>query len=241
MSLGKTPEPAVAEKNTAAEPATLKGRLGAKWSSFYERHTTLAQFVLFFVISNGVTALQLALMPVFRWMFSYTDLVHQDFQVLPVGENPDGSTFFIFDYPGGAFSDGGAGGLGYFLAVQITILIAQVINFFMQRSVTFRSNSSIWWAAMWYLIAYVVITFAAAAAQGFYRAPLYDFFIDNLGWGSTGETTADVLTMVINAAIQFWVFFPIFKLIFRQVPEAPEVSEDMMASPSGERSGAPQK
>ncbi|GAB3186411.1 hypothetical protein [Nesterenkonia suensis] len=194
-------------------------RVQDRWSAFYERHTTWAQFIMFFLISNGVTALQLALMPIFRWFFSFTPLVHRDFQVLPVGQNPDGSTFFIFDYPGGGFADGGAGGLGYFLAVQITILIAQVINFFAQRSVTFRSNSSIWWAALWYVIAYVIITFAAAAAQGLYRAPLYGFFIDTMDWGQTGETTADVVTMIINAGIQFWVFFPIFKLIFRQVPE----------------------
>lgn len=25
--------------------------------------------------------------------------------------------------------------------------------------------------------------------------------------------------MIINAAISFWVFFPIFKVIFKQVPE----------------------
>ena len=27
---------------------------------------------------------------------------------------------------------------------------------------------------------------------------------------------ADVVTMIINAAISFWVFFPIFKVIFKQ-------------------------
>ncbi len=91
---------------------------------------------------------------------------------------------------------------------------------------------------MWYAIAYVIITFAAAAAQGLYRAPLYDFFIVNLEWGAAGETTADVVTMIINAAIQFWVFFPIFKLIFRHVPEAPgSDAEDMIeTSPAAQAS-----
>jgi len=27
---------------------------------------------------------------------------------------------------------------------------------------------------------------------------------------------ADVITMLINCAISFWVFFPIFKVIFKQ-------------------------
>lgn len=236
--------PETEQRSPGPDSQTFWQRGKHRWLDFYERHTTRAQFIMFFVISNGVTALQLALMPIFRWIFSYTDLVDRDFQVLGVGENPDGSTFYIFDYPGGGFSDGGAGGLGYFMAVQITILIAQVINFFAQRSVTFRSNTSIWWAAMWYAIAYVIITFAAAAAQGFYRAPMYEFFINTLDWGSAGETTADVMTMVINAAIQFWVFFPIFKLIFRRVPEdEAESSEDMIknnpAAPAAAVAAAP--
>lgn len=98
-------------------------------------------------------------------------------------------------------------------------MIAQVINFFAQRSITFKSNSNIWTAAFWYLVAYIIITIGAAAAQGFYKAPIYDLLMNTWGMGSLGETTADVITMIINSAISFWVFFPIFKIIFKQVPE----------------------
>ncbi|WP_228373397.1 GtrA family protein [Demequina gelatinilytica] len=189
------------------------------WRRFEERRPNTAQFLMFFVFSNAVTALQLALMPILRSWLDGTELLNTTFQVFPVGSNVDGSQYFMFDYPAGAIGDGGGGGLSYFLSVQITLAIAQIINFFLQRNITFKSNTSPWIAAMWYFIAYVAITFVAAAAQGFYKAPLYDFFINTLGWGTTGETVADVTTMVINSAISFWVFFPIFKLIFRQVPE----------------------
>ena len=101
--------------------------------------------------------------------------------------------------------------------MEITLLIAQVINFFAQRSVTFRSNSSVLVAAFWYAIAYVLITVAAAALQVLYKDPIYAWSIDALGAG--GETLADVITMIINAAVSFWVFFPIFKVIFKQKPE----------------------
>lgn len=188
------------------------------WSRFTEEHLSASQFIVFFILSNGITVLQLALMPIFRWMFDGTSLVDIDFQVLQVGSKPGGSPYYMFDYAAGALPEGG-GGLAYFLAVQITLLIAQVINFFAQRNITFKSNTSIWVAAAWYAIAYVAITFVAAAAAGFYKAPIYAWMIDGLGWGSTGETIADVITMMINAAISFWVFFPIFKVIFRQVPE----------------------
>ena len=192
--------------------------LKQKWSAFHEKRPELSKFIMFFVFSNGVTVLQLALMPIFRWFFdAYTNLVNVNFQVLPVGENLDGSQYYMFDYAAGPLPDGG-GGLAYFLAVQITLLIAQVINFFLQRNITFKSNTSVWVAAMWYSIAYIVITFIAAAAQGFYKAPIYNLLMNTWGLGSTGAVIADVVTMIINSAISFWVFYPIFKLIFRQKP-----------------------
>jgi hypothetical protein len=196
------------------------------WLRFQAGRPELSKFVMFLLLSNGVTVLQLALMPLFRWGFaSFTGLTDVGFQVLPVGSNVDGSQYYMFDYAAGALPEGG-GGLAYFLAVQITLLIAQVINFFLQRNITFKSNTSVWVAAFWYTIAYVAITFLAAAAQGFYKAPIYDFFMVTLGWGASGAVTADVITMIINSAISFWVFYPIFKVIFRQVPVSVEVAEN---------------
>ncbi|KGM13985.1 hypothetical protein [Cellulomonas bogoriensis] len=187
------------------------------WRRLEARRPGTAQFLMFFLLSNGVTVLQLALMPIFRSIFNRTALVHTDFQVLQVGSEVGGSPYFIFDYPAGELPVGG-GGLAYFLAVQITIGIAQVINFFAQRNITFKATNSVRKAAMWYLIAYILITFGAAAAQGFYKAPIYNLLMDTWGWGSTGETIADVVTMIINSAIAFWIFFPIFKVIFKHEP-----------------------
>ena len=185
------------------------------WNAFEDKHTTAAQFIVFFILSNGITVLQLVLMPAFKAMFAHTSLVDTAFQFLPVGVS-NGHTVFLFDYSAGSMSVGGGGGLAYFLAVEITLLIAQVINFFAQRNVTFKSNSSMGKAAFWYAIAYVVITIAAAALQVLYKDPIYAWAISTMGAG--GETFADVITMIINAAISFWVFFPIFKVIFKQEP-----------------------
>lgn len=199
-------------------------RLRAAWRSFAEKHPGVAQFVVFFMLSNAVTVLQLAMMPLIKWAFGMTSLVDTSFQVWPVGSNPDGSQYFVFDYAAGPLPDGG-GGLAYFLAVQITLLVAQVINFFAQRNITFKSNSSMAKAASWYAIAYVLITLFAAAAQGLYKTPIYELLIETWGLGGTGETLADVATMIINAAISFWVFFPIFRVIFKRVPEPAPVTE----------------
>lgn len=201
------------------------------WRRLEEKRPGTAQFLMFFLLSNGVTVLQLALMPIFRSIFNGTSLVETDFQVLQVGSQVDGSPYFIFDYPAGELPLGG-GGLAYFLAVQITIGIAQVINFFAQRNITFKATNSVRKAAMWYLIAYILITFAAAAAQGFYKAPIYNLMMDTWGLGGTGETIADVVTMIINSAIAFWIFFPIFKVIFKQDPTPAE------PGPAGTGTGA---
>lgn len=184
------------------------------WNNFKTKHPNLVQFFIFFMLSNGVTVLQLILMPLIKYGFSFTNLIDTNFQIGQVGQNLDGSPYFIFDYAAGALAAGGGGGLAYFFAVQITIGIAQVINFFAQRNITFKSNTNPWIAAMWYVIAYIFITIIAAAAQGLYKAPIYGFAIDT--FGNAGETIADVVTMIINSAISFWVFFPIFKVIFKQ-------------------------
>ncbi|MFV0254434.1 MAG: hypothetical protein ACK5H2_13990 [Beutenbergiaceae bacterium] len=186
------------------------------WARFEKKRPNTAQFIMFFILSNGVTLLQVALMPILKAIFNQTSLVNVSAQWFPVGTKVGGDTYYIFDYPPGPVAeDGTGGGLAYFLAVQIAILVAQVINFFAQRNVTFKATNSVGKAAFWYVIAYIVITFGAAAAQGFYKAPIYSVL---------PEAVADVVTMIINAAISFWVFFPIFKLIFKSEPEAEDAS-----------------
>jgi hypothetical protein len=191
----------------------MKTRLTAHWQAFVAKYPGVAQFLVFSALSTGMTLLQLILMPVFKWIFGMTSLVTDNFQAIALGTNFDGSTYYLFDYAAGALPAGG-GGMAYFLAVQITLAIAQIINFFLQRNITFKSNSNPWIAAFWYALAYVVITFGAAALQGVYKAPVYELLISTWDLGALGETLADVVTMLINAFISALVFFPIFKIIF---------------------------
>lgn len=195
------------------------GKMVSIWKDFSEKHPGVAQFIVFFILSNGITVLQMILMPVLKGIFGLTSLVNTNFQIMQVGHNFDGSAYYVFNYAAGTIASGGGGGLAYFLAVQITMAIAQVINFFAQRNVTFKSNSSVKKAAFWYVIAYIIITIGAAALQGLYKAPIYNLFMNTWAMGATGETIADFITMIINCAISFWVFFPIFKIIFKNNTE----------------------
>lgn len=202
-----------ANNKEANSPLKLWGRLKTK-------HPTIAQFIVFFMLSNGVTVFQLLLMPILKGLFDHTTLVNINFRIFQVGRNFNGSDYYVFNYAAGSIASGGGGGLAYFLAVQITLGIAQVINFFAQRNITFKSNGSIKKAAFWYIAAYIVISIGAAALQGLYKAPIYRLLMVNWKLGAMGETLADVITMIINCAISFWVFFPIFKIIFKQKQEA---------------------
>lgn len=196
----------------------IAGTIGL-WTRFKEKHPNGAQFIVFFMLSNGITVLQMVLMPMFKSIFGLTSLVDTNFQVLQVGHNFDGSDYYVFNYAAGTISSGGGGGLAYFLAVQITMGIAQIINFFAQRNITFKSNGNVRKAAFWYVFAYIIISIGAAALQGLYKAPIYNLLINKLAMGQAGETLADFITMIINCAIAFWVFFPIFKVIFKDEPK----------------------
>jgi putative flippase GtrA len=191
-----------------------KGPVGL-WMKYKEKHPETARFIVFFLLSNGITVLQMVLMPMLKGAFEMTSLVDTNFQIFQVGHNFDGSDYYVFNYAAGALSAGGGGGLAYFLAVQITLGLAQIINFFAQRKITFKSNNNIWRAAFWYVLAYIIISIGAAALQGLYKAPIYDLFMNTWGMGSIGETIADFITMIINSAISFWVFYPILKVIFK--------------------------
>ena len=82
------------------------------WGTFKEKHPAVAQFIVFFIISNGVTVLQMIMMPAIKYAFGFTSLVNTNFQILPIGHNLDGSVYYVFDYASGAISSGGGGGLG---------------------------------------------------------------------------------------------------------------------------------
>ncbi|MBD5462585.1 MAG: hypothetical protein HDR24_05930 [Lachnospiraceae bacterium] len=184
------------------------------WKQFQNRYPLIAQFLVFFALSNGVTILQIVLMPFLNAVFARTSLVTIAVRLFPIGYNLDGSQYYIFNYASGpVLEDGTGGGLAYFLAVQFSLGIAQVLNFFLQKNITFRYKGSVFKAAFWYFFAYVLITFAAAALQGMYKIPLYHFCMEHLG--NRGQTIADMLSMMINCVISFWIFFPIFKIIFK--------------------------
>lgn len=160
------------------------------------QYPQIMQFATFMLISIGMAILQIILMPILKALFSLTPLIN-----IPLQFGAIGQSYFMFDY-GVA-----KGGLANFIAVELTLAIATVINFFPQRTVSFHSRNNVWYDALWYTIAYFVITILAAALQG-----LYGTFIYNLL--PTATAIADMIIMLLNCIISFCVYFPVFKIIF---------------------------
>lgn len=50
------------------------------------------------------------------------------------------------------------GGLPYFCAYMIAMILGEVINFPIQRNVVFRSKGNLTWQIIWYAVAFCVIT-----------------------------------------------------------------------------------
>lgn len=176
------------------------------WNRFKTKHPEISTFIVFFISSNIVTIIQMVLQIILSNILESTNLVNINFQYLPVPGATNfvtGEQYYIFD-----FKAGEAGGLAFFLATYITIGIAQVINFFLQRNVTFKSKTNPWIAALWYLLAFVAITLISSALLGLYKKPIFDLF------GSSLEWLANIVVVLINCGISFWVFYPIFKIIF---------------------------
>lgn len=182
---------------------------------FRNKHPEISKFITFLVVSNIVTLLQIVLMPVIKGIFANSGLADINFQILQIGSNFDESPYYVFNYAAGSLLEGGGGGLAYFLTVQITILIAQVVNFFAQCKITFKAQGCILKVAGWYVTAYIVITITASVLQGVYKAPMYNLFMNRWSLGAMGETIADVITIFINCGVSFWVFYPIFDVIFK--------------------------
>ena len=97
------------------------------------------------------------------------------------------------------------GGLPYFCAYMVAMVVGECINFPIQRSLVFRSKGNIWYQILWYVIAFCVITCIVnsinciwVAVAGKYVAS----WLYNIG------------TTVLNGGVSMVIFFFVNKIIF---------------------------
>ncbi len=122
--------------------------------------------------------------------------------------------WFVFDYPVTKNAAGGivSGALGYFIAFNTANILAQIVAFFINKEKTFKSGANV--AVT--LPIFIVFTLALICFSAWLSPMLNTFFI---GKGIGGQASANIATAVISC-IQFFVYFPMEKILFRKPKEA---------------------
>ena len=166
---------------------------------------TLWQFVKFIVVSLGAFVIQTVL-PIFIKMPMSVEFQTRAFSWWIFHDATDAKT-------------GAVTGLGLFLAANIANIVAQIVSFFINRNKTFNSDAKISVT----LPIYIVFTIALICFSAWLSPTLINFFQAH----NVGTDLALFLSGAICGAIQFFLYFPVDKLLFPKKKE--EAAEEEKA------------
>ena len=180
-----------------------------KIKNWIAQHPKAAQWIreggLFVVVSNVITVFKYLLLTFLPAAFAF--MGSQDFGFPGIDLNILGIEFkwYIIGY--GAEQ----GGIAYFTAYMIAMVIGEVINFFIQRSWVFRSKGNILYQGMWYLLAFCVVTCVVNSINCIW-VTVAGHFVPN--W------LYNIGTTVLNGGISMVVFFVVNKIVFSDAKPA---------------------
>ena len=97
------------------------------------------------------------------------------------------------------------GGLGYFISYEVGSFLAQFINFPLQRNITFKSKGNPVYQAMWYFIAWVVISLVCNGLNNLWM-PIASVYVS--------PAIYNLLVTFITGGVSMVIFFFVFKIIF---------------------------
>jgi putative flippase GtrA len=163
---------------------------------------TLWEFVKFTIVALLATVVQYTTLNILIWLPFIKDLYATPFK------------WFVFDYPVNLNAAGiiVSGALGYFIAFNSSNILAQIVAFFVNKEKTFKSGANV--AVT--LPIYIVFTILLICFSAWLSPMLNTFFI---GKGIGGQTSTNIAAMVCSG-IQFFVYFPVDKVLFRKPKEA---------------------
>ena len=155
---------------------------------------TIWQFVKFIVVSLLAMIVQFALLNTLQLIPAIKELYNEPF------------AWWVFVYPVAV------GGLGYFIVSNVANVVAQIVAFFVNKEKTFNSGANVAVA----LPIYIVFTIALIAFSAWLNPTLKDVF---LKW--VGEAAAKNIATMICSAVQFFLYFPVDKILFHKKKEEP--------------------
>ena len=176
------------------------------WLNFVEKHPKLSVWVreggLFIIVSNLITIFKYLILTFLPFAFAF--MGNRDFGFPGIDVTMLGIEFkwYIIGY--GADQ----GGISYFTAYMIAMVIGEVINFFIQRKYVFRSNGNMLYQGAWYLLAFCVVTCVVNSINCIWVAVAGSFVP---GW------LYNIGTTVLNGGVSMVVFFIVNKIVFNDV------------------------
>ena len=173
------------------------------WNTFAEKHPAAAKWVreggLFVIVSNLVTVFKYLLLQFLPAAFSSLPVVDFGWPGIPVTLFGETFQWNILGY------DSAHGGLPYFCAYMVAMVVGECINFPIQRNFVFRSKGNLAKQIAWYVVAFCLITCIVNSINCVWVAVaglLVPDFIYNIG------------TTMLNGDILMLIFFFVNKIIF---------------------------
>ena len=155
---------------------------------------TIWQFVKFIVVSLLAMIVQFVLLNTLQLIPAIQELYTVEF------------SWWVFVYPVAV------GGLGYFIVSNVANIIAQIVAFFVNKEKTFNSGANVAVA----LPIYIIFTIALILFSAWLNPTLKEIFV---GFEWCNETLAMNIATMICSALQFFLYFPVDKILFHKKKE----------------------
>lgn len=198
--------------------------LKEKWKDFENKYPRISkwlyQIAFFLVFSMGVTIIQylfFTFMPrilgielaaiEFMWPQVPMKIFGVEFTWSLLGYN------VLYDASGTVLI---GGGFGYFISYEIGSFVAQCINFPLQRNITFKSHGNPVYQAMWYFIAWIVISLICNGFNNLWM-PIASAYVP--------PAIYNILVTFVTGGVSMIIFFFIFKIIFPEVEKKESVEK----------------
>jgi len=184
------------------------------WGSFVAKNPKLAEWVreggLFVIVSNVITVFKALILIFLPAAFAF--MGSRDYGFPGIDITMFGHTFKWYVIGYGASE----GGIAYFWAYMVAMVIGEVVNFPIQKYIVFRNKdggSVLAKQIIAYILAFCLITVVVNSLNCIWKGAVVFMLPDWLKWAG------EIVTVVLNGGVSMVVFFIVNKLIFPVTPE----------------------
>ena len=195
------------EWNMNTGEASIKAEWTKGWGNFEKKHPKLAkwlyQIFYFFVFSMGVTVIQYLFFTFMPGLLG-KELAGTEFMWPQIELEIFGVPFTWSLLGYNVLYEEGQVAI-YFISYEVGSFVAQCINFPLQRNITFKSHGNAAYQAMWYFIAWIVISLICNGFNNLWM-PIAAAYV--------APEVYNILVTIITGGVSMVIFFFVFKIIF---------------------------